>query len=288
MTAKRIAFYGQPGTGTTTIVINLGASLAEAGHRVAIVGCAGDGRETVSLRQASPLIPVLDLLRVTPKVELAQVTASGFKGILCAEIGKLNEAVEASVALKVISELLSDRATPVDYLLFDATGPNGDPLDFVGPLLEDRLVDQLVAVSTAEVDSLRAINRLLALAQTIDEDRKTEVAGIIGNKLHAPYAEAIIDSFARETAIPVIGFIPQSLAVTRSAFFGASVIDAAPLAYHSYLYRKTARRLTAARPFSYRLTLKPLEEEAFIEWSNDWGERLFDLGEGYVGSGGGI
>jgi nitrogenase iron protein NifH len=287
MTAKRIAFYGQPGTGTTTIVTNLGASLAEAGHRVAIVGCAADGRDTVSLHQGRSVPTVLDLLRVTTKIKLEQITVPGFKGILCAAIGKVTESVQASVALTVVSELLS-QAAQVDYLLFDATGPTGDPLDFVRPLLEDRLVDQLVAVSTAEVDSLRAANRVLALAQSIDEDHNTEVAGIIGNKLHAPYTEAIIDSFARETSISVVGFIPLSLAVTRSAFFGASLIDAAPLAHHGYLFRKAAKHLITSRPFSQKRYPLALADESFNEWALDWGERLYDLGEGYVGTGGGI
>jgi nitrogenase subunit NifH len=114
------------------------------------------------------------------------------------------------------------------------------------------------------------------------------VGGLIGNNLPAPYAEAIIDSFARTAAIPVVAYVSQSLVVTRSAFFGTSVIDAAPLAHQSYIYRKAARSLTATRPFSQRQAPKPLDEERFVEWSLDWGERLFDLGEGRVGEGSGI
>jgi hypothetical protein len=59
------------------------------------------------------------------------------------------------------------------------------------------------------------------------------VGVIIGNHLLALYAEAVIDSFAHAVAIPEAAFIPQSLVVALSAFFGASAIDAAPLSHHA-------------------------------------------------------
>jgi nitrogenase iron protein NifH len=173
-------------------------------------------------------------------------------------------------------------------VLYNASAPGADPATFVAPLLHNRQVDLLVAVSTADVDGLRAINQLLQLLRKTDRDNRVMVGGIIGNHLLAPYAEAVIDSFAHAVAIPVTAFIPQSLVVTRSAFFGVSVIDAAPLSHHAYLYRKAARSLNATRPFSHKQRPKPLNEECFAEWSLDWGERLYDLGEGYVGAGGGI
>jgi nitrogenase iron protein NifH len=288
MAARRIAFFGRPGVGTSTIVANIGAALAEAGRQVAVVGCDAGGRTTASLRQGKRVIPLLEVLRQTSRAELLQVAVTGFKGTLCLELGKLVEDVEASVALSVINDLLTDGSPQVEYVLYNATGDAGDPETFVAPLLRNRQIDQVVAVSTAEVDGLRAVNHLLRLLRTDARDNLVEIGGIIGNNLSEPYAEAIIDSFARATTIPVAAFIPQSLVVIRSAFFNASVIDAAPLAHHAYLYRKTASILTASRLFSQRPTPHPLDEESFHEWSLDWGERLFDLGEGYVGTGGAI
>ena len=159
---------------------------------------------------------------------------------------EVQTAPRAEVALAVVDELLTDPTLQIDYVLYNASGADGDPGAFVAPLLHNRQIDQLVAVSTAEIDGLRAVNRLLQLLRTIDRDHAVEVGGIIGNHLPAPYAEAVIDSFAWATGIPVTAFIAQSLVVTRSAFFGASVIDAAPLAHHAYLYRKAARALVAA------------------------------------------
>lgn len=288
MSVKRIAFFGRPGVGTTTVVTNIAAALAESGRRVAVVGCPTGERTTANLRQGERRAPLLEMLRQTTRVELDQVAATGFKGILCLELGKTVEDVETSVALAVVDELLAGPAPQVDYVLYNASGAGGDPQTFVAPLLHNRQIDQLVAVSTAEVEGLRAVNRLLQLLRTIDRDHAVEVGGIIGNHLPAPYAEAVIDSFAWATGIPVTAFIAQSLVVTRSAFFGASVIDAAPLAHHAYLYRKAARVLVASRQHSQHQALKPLDEETFTDWALDWGERLFDLGEGMVGAGGGI
>jgi len=288
MPAKRIVFFGRPGVGTTTVVANIGASLAEAGRRVAVIGCDAAGRSTASLRQKRTPTTLLEALRQSPRVELAQVSAAGFKGLLCLELGKAQEAVEIAIAFSVVDELFANQAPNLDYVLYDATGPDADPDIFVAPLLQHQQADQLVIVSTAEVDSLHAVNQLLHLLRKTNRDNQVVASGLLGNNLPAPYAEAIIDSFARTVGLPVAAFIPQSLVVTRSAFFGASVIDAAPLAHHSYLYRKAARGLIATRPFSQRQSPKPLGEENFVEWSLDWGERLFDLGEGYVDGGAAI
>lgn len=288
MAAKHIAFFGRPGAGTSTVVANLGAALAEAGHQVAVVGCDTAGRTTATLRQGKNAVPLLEVLRQAPRTELTRVAVTGFKGILCLELGKPVEEVEAAVALAVIDELLASQAPRTEYILYNATGSAGDPETFVAPLLNNRQVDQLVAVSTADAGSLRVVNQLLRLLCSIDLDRRVAVGGIIGNKLTDAYAEAVIDSYARATAIPVAAFIPQSLVVVRSAFFDASVIDAAPLAHHAYLYRKAARTLTAGQTFSRRPTPWPLADEAFTEWSLDWGERLFDLGEGIVDRGAAI
>jgi len=288
MTAKRIALFGRPGVGTSTVIANLGAALAEAGHRVAVIGCSADRRTTASLRQEKETLPLFEALRQALPAELTQVAVTGFKGIICVEFGKAVEDIGASMALAAIDKLLASQWPQVDYVLYNATGPDGDPIEFVAPLLHNRQIDQLVAVSTAEVDGLRAVNQLLQLLRTIDPDNRVECGGIIGNNLPAPYAEAVIDSFAGAVAMPVTAFIPQSLVVTRSAFLGACVIDAAPLAHHSYIYRKAARSLIATRSFPHTPPPEPLEEELFVEWSLDWGERLYDLGEGYIGAGGGI
>lgn len=287
MTAKHIAFFGRPGVGTATVVANIAAALAECGRQVAVIGCPAGKQTTAALQQGARRPSLLDVLRQTPRIELEQVATAGFKGILCVELGKAVEATEISLALKALDELLV-RQPRIDYVLYNATGTDGDPGEFVAPLLHNQQIGQLVAVSTAEIDALQAVNRLLRLLRAIDRDRQVRVDGLIGNSLPAPYAEAVIDSFARATSIPVTAFIPQSLVVIRSAFFGASVIDAAPLAHHAYLYRKAAHTLTAARPFSQRSQPRPFADEALTEWSLDWGERLFDLGEGLVGTGGGI
>lgn len=288
MPARQIAFFGRPGVGTTTVVANVGAALAEAGHRVAVIGCGAAGRTTASLREGRAAPALLTNLRQTSQTVLAKAAVTGFKGILCLELGRIETESEAAIALDVAHELLESRMPRLDYWLYNASAADGDPDSLVTSLLCKRRIDQLAAVSTAEVNGLRTVNRLLQLVRRLDRDSLVEVAGIIGNKLPAPYAEAVIDSFARAASIPVAAFIPQSLVVTRSDFFGASVIDAAPLAHHAYLYRKAAHALIASRPFSQRLPPKPLDEESFTEWSLDWGERLFDLGEGIIDSGGGI
>lgn len=79
--------------------------------------------------------------------------------------------------------------------------------------------------------------------------------------------------------------IPRSLVVYRCEFFGETLIDAAPLAHHTYLYRKLAKILLAGLP---ELNPVPLSIEEFEDWGRNWGDRLYELGEGIIEIGSGI
>lgn len=51
MPPRQIAFHGRQGVGTTTVVANISAALAEAGHKVVQIGCDGGSDSTATLRR---------------------------------------------------------------------------------------------------------------------------------------------------------------------------------------------------------------------------------------------
>ena len=201
---------------------------------------------------------------------------------LCLEVGRPDGSGELKGALALADGLLAAEAAGVEFVLYDIAG---EPAEIAVPLLESAGIERIVAVSTADAGALHAVNDLLSLLGGAAASQPL-AGGIIGNLLPGPYAEAIIDDFARQTAIAVTGYIPRSLVVTRSNFFGETVIDAAPLAHQAYIYRKLARDLAAGRPAP--VVPLPLDNAGFRDWSLDWGERLFDLGEGLVEGGAAI
>lgn len=282
MPPRQIAFYGRQGVGTTTVVANISAALAEAGHKVVQIGCDGGSDSTATLRPNKKVPTLTTALQRASRVRLADIVVPGFKGVLCLEVGQPGGKGELKEALALAYELLAAETAGMEFVLYDMAG---EPAEVVAPLLESVRIESLLAVGTADAVSLRVVNELFSLLGGPAASQPL-LNGIIGNLLPGPYAEAVIDDFARQTAVPVAAYIPRSLVVTRSEFFGETVIDAAPLAHQAYLYRKLARDLAAGRPAP--VVPLPLDNEGFRDWSLDWGERLFDLGEGLVDGGAAI
>jgi nitrogenase iron protein NifH len=84
---QHIAIYGKSGIGKSTTTSNIAAALAEAGYRVVQIGCDPKSDSTTTLRGANYLPTVLDSGRDGGRVKLTDISAIGFKGVLCIEAG---------------------------------------------------------------------------------------------------------------------------------------------------------------------------------------------------------
>lgn len=253
MSTGYLILFGHPGAGRAGVAAHLAAACAKAGRDVLLIDGAG-GQAAALVSQGQP-------------VDDAGWT-SGFKGLACRYWGQQSgSSLVAAIAA---------RAPAPELVLIDLA----DNLDRLQQLLLAGLASQVLAVADVEPASLRAVNRLWQALENQDV-----AVGLIGNNLSEPYAGSIVQDFARKTGIGLEGYLPRARAVIRSAFFGETVIEAAPLSHAAYLYRDLAKLLsqpgTPSRPMA-------LDDEEFRDWAADWGERLYDLGEGYVGYGEGI
>ena len=84
---KHIAIYGKGGIGKSTTTSNISAALAEAGYKVIQIGCDPKSDSTNTLRGNNYLPTVLDSLRGGNKINLSDISVSGFKNVLCIESG---------------------------------------------------------------------------------------------------------------------------------------------------------------------------------------------------------
>lgn len=280
---EQIAFYGRKGVGTTTVVANVSAALAEAGHKVVLIGCGDGGASGATLLCGKRPLTLYEALRLPGPPRPEEVAAVGFKGAVCIEAGIPDSDIPSfrdAVALVGKTAILD--AFKPDFVLYDLSGK----IEGMEALLDLEPVGRIFAVTTADKGALHAVNKLFRRVERRAEAGKIRVEGIVGNDLPAPYAEAVIDDFARKSAARVTAYIPRSLVVTRSEFFGETVIDAAPLAHQAYIYRKLAREIVIPRP----PTGPPisLDEEELDDWFRDWGDRLYELDEGFVGGGAAI
>ena len=281
MATRQIAFYGHKGVGTTTVVVNVAAALAEAGQRVIVVGCDGEPNSTAVLHPRRTVSPLVDSMQDSDTKGNGYLV-SGFKGIRSIEFGRVRSPEAFTAAISRLHALLAAEGPTADFILYDITG---DIKQSLHPLAKEGFFDEVLSVTSAQVAALKSVNHLLRFKELGILPKTVRLLGLVGNALQSTYAEAVVDDFSRKIEQAVIVYIPRSLVVYRCEFFGETLVDAAPLAHHTYLYRKLAKALLAGLP---ALTSASFSLEEFEDWSRNWGDRLYDLGEGLVEVGSGI
>ena len=144
---KRICVYGKGGIGKSTAVSNLAAAMAQAGKRVAVVGCDPKADSTRSL-MGRRIPTVLDQLKTGASGEIAFTDS---RGVRCIEAGGPEPGTGCAgrgiiVAMEEIRSrvLLDDR----DVVLYDVLG---DVVcgGFSMPLRE-QVADEVYLVTTSD------------------------------------------------------------------------------------------------------------------------------------------
>lgn len=281
MSVRKIALYGYKGVGSTTVAMNVAAALAEAGSRVVVIGCDRESDSTNVLHPRKAVKPLVEEPSTDPTVP-DQYVVEGFKGIRSVVFGRFRNGDDFLSARKRLKSLDEEFERSADIVIYDVTG---DPQEILVPLAEDRFFDEVLIVSSAEAAALRAVNHLVRLQKIGILPRNLKISGLVGNHLQSTYADLVIEDYARKINLPMIARIPRSLVVYRCEFFGETLVEAAPLAYHTYLYRKIGKQILAGLPAA---SAESLSAEEFLDWSLDWGDRLYDLGEGVVDVGSSI
>jgi nitrogenase iron protein NifH len=287
MSAQHIAFYGKGGVGTSTTATNISVALAEAGQRVIQVGFDPESDSTGVLRGDREVRTILDVVRKSGDAATDDFIVRGFKGVLCMETGLPSPDLactgEAPVA---VIEFLKRRRFLEKYnpdvVIYDVSG-EAVCGGIAGSLLSD-IAERVFIVSSADFKSFFTANNFFSNISRYAASGLL-LGGIIANGLTSPFAETIMADFALKTGTRVAGTIPRSLVVMQSALYNQSVIEAAPLSNHAYIYRRLARQIVEKHE-TYRP--RPLSPEGLKSWARDWGDMILELETGIIGSGGGI
>lgn len=286
--AKQIALYGKGGTGKTTIAANLAAALAEAGHRVLLVGCSPTADTSHLL--VGELVPqtLFSYLQAAVKPAVDDIITTGYRGIGCIEAGDFQGSESCtsrsvSAALTLLGELeVVERFAP-DFVVYDMPGDIG----CIGEtMLESLGVDLSLVVASADFQAMYAANRLIAFLSRL---RHPGSLAIVINGSISSFEDSFVADFAGQVGLGVAATIPRSLTVRHSELYGKTVIEAGPLSTHAYTYRKLARLVSGGgRPGGSGVTAAPLEAARLKEWAHDWGKRLGELEFGIIQDGAGI
>ncbi|WP_228744984.1 AAA family ATPase [Paenibacillus sp. S150] len=272
--AKHIAIYGKGGIGKSTTTSNISAALAEAGKRVIQIGCDPKSDSTNTLRGGNYLPTVIDSLRDSSNVRLQEISALGFKEILCIEaggpvpgVGCAGRGINAAVSL--LQELNVFEEFEADYVLYDVLG---DVVcgGFAVPI-RDGITDRAYVVSSSDFMAIYAANNLFKAINKYAPSGGAKLGGIIGNSILPGYPQELIQDFAAKTATSVAGFVPRSPVVAQSELYGKTVIEASPESAQADVYRK----LAAAIAENEELTIpNPLNVTDLRDWARSWGDAI--------------
>lgn len=279
---KHIAIYGKGGIGKSTTTSNISAALAESGYRVIQVGCDPKSDSTTILRGGNDLPTVLDTLREQSKVKLEDISAVGFGGVLCIEAGGpvpgvgcagrgINAAVELLQDLRVFEEYKPD------FVLYDVLG---DVVcgGFAVPI-RDGIAERAFVVTSSDFMAVFAANNLFKAINKYAPSGGARLGGVIANSIQAPHSKPLIDDFARQAGLPVIGYVPRSITVAQSELYGKTVIEALPGSEQADVYRNLARYIDDSLD---SVIPKPLNGPELKRWARSWGDRIFKAETGVV------
>jgi nitrogenase iron protein NifH len=287
VSAQHIAFYGKGGVGTSTTATNISVALAEAGHRVIQVGFDPGHDSTEVLRGDREVRTILDAVQKSGITSPDDIIVRGFKGVLCMETGlPFPDLACTGHDAQAVIQFLKERSFLEEYkpdiVIYDVSG-EAVCGGIAGSLLSD-IAERVFIVSSADFKSFYTANNFFRnILRHIAGG--TRLGGNIANGLTAPFAETIMADFALKTGTRVAGTIPRSLVVMQSSLYNQSVIEAAPLSNHAYIYRRLARQIVENHE---TFQPRPLSPEGLKSWAREWGDMILELETGIIGSGGGI
>jgi nitrogenase iron protein NifH len=282
--------YGKGGVGKSTLAANLSAALAEIGKRVVLVGCDPKSDSATLLHSGEQRPSVIDQIAAGRGITLETLVTPGYRGISSIELGDPFQTGEcASRGLARAFDLLHEldafgRLNP-DVVLYDIPGDHG--CTGFASLTGTPPVTHAFVVTSADVMSLYTANTIIRMIDR-QRDGKQVAGALIANGLNGPFEESLVDDFARQVNSRIFGSIARSLVVKQCELYGKTVIEAAPLSNHAYVYRRLARHIVDDKVITSLPVPRPLPVSALKQWARTWGDRIYELETGIIRDGGGI
>ena len=213
--AKVIAVYGKGGIGKSTTSSNISAALSLLGKRVLQIGC--DPKHDSTFTLTKKLMPtVIDVLESVDfhaeELRPEDYMFEGFNGVMCVEAGGPpagtgcgGYVVGQTVKLLKQHHLLEE----TDVVIFDVLG---DVVcgGFAAPLQH---AERAVVVAANDIDSIFAMNRIMAAITAKAKNYDVRLAGVIANRSSATDE---IDRFAAATGLERLAHFPDLDAIRRS------------------------------------------------------------------------
>jgi septum site-determining protein MinD len=223
---------GKGGVGKTTTAINLGAAMNYFGKDVLIV----DGNLTtpnIGIHLNSPEVPINLNHVLLGKADAFEAVYEHESGI---------KIMPSSLSIKDLNRIKPDRIRDFkedfkkisEYIIVDsAAGLGNEALSLI------KMADELIVVTNPEMpaitDALKAVK--------IAEQMKKPILGVIVTRVRRNDIEMQPDNVREMLEIPILGMVPEDIAVQKSLSMKNAVVHTHPKSKAARAYKEIAAKL---------------------------------------------
>lgn len=254
MALRQCAIYGKGGIGKSTTTQNLVAALAEAGHKVMIVGCDPKADSTRLILHAKAQNSIMQMASDAGSVEdleLEDVLKVGYKDVKCVESGGPEPGVGCAGrgVITAINFLEEEGAytDDLDFVFYDVLG---DVVcgGFAMPIRENK-AQEIYIVCSGEMMAMYAANNIAKGIVKYANSGSVRLAGLICNSRQCAREDELIMELAARLGTTMIHFVPRDNVVQRAEIRRMTVIEYEPTAKQADEYRALAKKIHENKNF---------------------------------------
>lgn len=231
---KKFAVYGKGGIGKSTMTSSLSAAIASMGYRVMQIGCDPKADSTSNLLNGEELQSVMSYLREHDQEEelnLNDIMKQGFGGIYCVEAGGPAPGIGCAgrgiiTTFNLLEELDAYSVSKPDFIFYDILG---DVVcgGFAAPI-RDNYADEVLVVTSGEKMALFAADNIVKAVRQFEERDYAKIRGLILNRRNIDNEREIVQKFADERGLEIIGDIPRDKNIQKYENMCQTVIQGDP------------------------------------------------------------
>jgi nitrogenase iron protein NifH len=270
---RQCAIYGKGGIGKSTTTQNLVSALAEAGHKVMIVGCDPKADSTRLILHSKAQTSVMQLAAEAGSVEdleLEDVMNIGYGGVKCVESGGPEPGVGCAGrgVITAINFLEEEGAytDDLDFVFYDVLG---DVVcgGFAMPIRENK-AQEIYIVCSGEMMAMYAANNIAKGIVKYANSGGVRLAGLICNSRNTDREDELIIALAEKLGTQMIHFVPRHNVVQHAEIRRMTVVEYDPTHAQADEYRTLAKKIVDNKKF---VIPTPIEMEALEELLMEFG-----------------
>ncbi|AIQ11622.1 nitrogenase iron protein [Paenibacillus durus] len=245
---RQIAFYGKGGIGKSTTSQNTLAQLATTfDQKIMIVGCdpkADSTRLILNTKAQQTVLHLAAELGSVEDLELEDVVATGFGGILCVESGGPEPGVGCAGRGIITSINFLEEQGAYDGMDFISYDVLGDVVcgGFAMPIRENK-AQEIYIVCSGEMMAMYAANNIARGILKYAQSGGVRLGGLICNSRNTDREDELITELARRLNTQMIHFVPRDNVVQHAELRRMTVTQYNPDHPQAQEYKQLADKI---------------------------------------------